>query len=631
MKLEDALQECTLALLRKIAASHAIAVADDTLRAELAAHISQRIADAGYLIGYVSGLSDGEKEVLRFLVTHEWAGKAFLLERQFARAQVDASQQPLSLTIALLQKGLIYRSFGTIGSWRGELYHVPGELREAISASLPPGPGLAKPEVRTSVVPEAIEQRDSPSDLFCLLSFLRRGERRAYQGFLSRFDLPKLEQEASGGAGELETGDAERRWRFLLHLALASSWVRRDGPFLKPGRVAAQILSGHPHEVRQRMLDRYLKDRSWSDLTEAGRARQSLGSRRIDEAAARQVVLHYLQEFAGGEWVSEDAFCDAVHATNPDFLREDYASLSWAMVDVAAEAELYGAESWDPVEGEWIRYVLRGPLYWLGIVRCGRDSGGRRAAFQLAPEVAVQDPALFLPEDTQQVVFRDDLGMFAPSGVDLGLLYRIEPYLVLRGRDAAGSSYRFTRVSVLRGLEAGGSWDELRELVEQLSLHVPEHVSHQLREWAASYGRLLLEGAILLTAVTEEEADSAVQSPGVASCLGERLGRQTFRVSPERVWQLTDVLREAGQAPRIDPSVGAQGVRGAAGDLATLQESLFALLVLRSLHGALDLGGGAEAQRRLEAALGPDKVEDVSRRAQDAVKRLKSRGDAGSW
>ena len=631
MKLEDALQECTLALLRKIAASHAISVAEDMLRAELAALVSQRFAGTEYMAAYATGLSDGEREVLRFLADHEWSGKTFLLERQFARPQVDTGQQPLSPTLALLQKGLIYRSFGTIGSWRGELYHVPNELREAISASVPPSSKPVKPQVTAVVAPAAFEQRNSPADIFCLLSFLRRGERRAYQGSISRFDLPKLEQEVSGGTGDLETGEAERRWRFLLHLALAAGWVRRDGSVLKPGRVATQLLSGHPHEVRQRILDRYVKDRSWSDLAEAGRVRQSLGSRRIDETAARQMVLHYLQEFAGGEWVNEAGFCDAVRATNPDFLREDYASLGSAMVDVAAEAELSGTESWEPVEGEWIRYVLRGPLFWLGIVRWGRDSAGRRVALQLLPEVAAQEPAPLLSGAAQQLVFRDDLTVYAPDGTDLGLLYQLEPYLGLRGRDAAGSSYRLSRSSILHGLEGGGSWDELRGLVERLSEHVSEHVLHQIREWAASYGRLVLEGGILLMAATDEEAEAIGQSPTLASYLGQRLGSRTYRVTPERVWQLIDALREAGQTPRVDSSVGAQGIRGTAADPATLRESLFALLVLRSLHGALDLGDGAEAQHRLEAALGPDNVEDVARRVQDAVKRLRSRGEGTGW
>ena len=631
MKLEDALQECTLALLRKIAAAHDVPVEVDTLRAELADRISQRFAGLGYLSGYVARLPDGEKEVLRFLKEHDWVGKAFLLERQFARPEDADGNRPNSLTIALLQMGLIYRSFGTIASWHGELYHVPVELRDAVSVSLPRGTGPARPAVTASVVPERVEQWNPAFDMFCLLSFLRRGEHRSNQGFISRFDLPKLEQEAGRGGRDLGGGEAERQWRFLLHLALSSGWVRRDGPVLKPGRASTQMLSGRPGEVRQRILDRYVKDRSWSDLAEAGRVRQSLGSRRIDETAARQAVLHYLQEFTDGEWVNEAGFCEAVRGTNPDFLREDYASLGSAVVDMAAEAELSGAESWEPVEGEWIRYVLRGPLYWLGVVRWGRDSTGRRVALQLVPDVASRDEGPLLSGGSRQVVFRDDLTVHAPEGVDLGLLYQIEPYFTLRGRDESGSSYRISRSSVLRGLEGGGSSDELRGLMGQVWVQIPQAVLQQVREWTDSYGRLVIEGGVLLTALRDEEAEAIAESPTLRSYLGTQLGSRTFRVMPERVWQLVDALREAGYAPRVDSSVGAQGIRAAAADVAALRESLFALLVLHSLHGQLDLGDGAEAQRRLEAALGPDNVEEVAKRAQEAVKRLRGRGDTGNW
>jgi hypothetical protein len=630
VKLEDALQECTLALLRKIAASHSVAAAEDTLRSELASQITLRFAEPDYVLSIVAALDEQEKQVLRFLSTHDWTGKAFLLERQFQR-DVTAVHSPLAPCIALLQKGLIYRSFGAIDSWRGELYHVPVELRPAISSSLPDAPTPALPEVRSVGEPTVADERDAAFDVFCLLSFLRKGDRRSYQGTLSRFDLPKLEQEVGGRPSEMETGDAERRWHFLVHLALAGGWIFHDGPFLRLGRGVPQLLEGESRQVRQRLVERYTRDRSWSDLNQAGRVRQSLGNRRIDEARARQFILHHLQEFAGQEWIGEDSFCDAVRAVNPDFLREDYASLTWAVMDVAAETEVYGAESWAPVEGEWIRYVLRGPLYWLGVVRWGRDISGRRVALQLAPEIRGPAQPSLLRTPHQYLVFRDDTNLLAPPGVELGLLYSLEPYLVLRGRDATGSSYRFTRGSVLHGMEVGGTLDELLDLIGQLSAGPSPQLLNQLREWAFSYGRTVLEGGVLLTAATEDEAESLAALPEIGPCLGERLGGRSYKVKPDSVWELIEALKRAGQTPRIDPSVGSQRLRSATGDLLLLQESLLALLVLRSLHGTLQIDHGAEVLSRLESILGPEIADAVSKRAQDLVKRLRTRGDAGGW
>src|SRR5512133_2569536 len=120
MKLSEALQECTLALLRRIATNHSIPVGDDLIRAELCALVSERFSEDGYIEAYISHLPTEEKRLLVYLAAHGWQGKAFLLARQFARRSADVSDP--SPCLSLLQKGLLYRTFGLIDSWRGELY-----------------------------------------------------------------------------------------------------------------------------------------------------------------------------------------------------------------------------------------------------------------------------------------------------------------------------------------------------------------------------------------------------------------------------------------------------------------------------------------------------------------------------
>jgi hypothetical protein len=151
-----------------------------------------------------------------------------------------------------------------------------------------------------------------------------------------------------------------------------------------------------------------------------------------------------------------------------------------------------------------------------------------------------------------------------------------------------------------------------------------------VEEWVAAYGRFTLEGGLLLTAATPADAEALGQMPEVASCLQVWLGPTSFRVVPERAWELVQRLKRAGHLPRVAPSVRLQGARLATGDLFLLRESLFALRFLRALHDDAQLDNAAEAIRRLETALGPEDVKEISRRAQEAVKRIRGRGDAGT-
>lgn len=626
MRLQEALQECTLALLRRIARCHQIAEDEASLRSELAAKIQARLLQPGYLDEFVATVGPDEQPVLETMARDGWSTKGFVLDRQFPRTASDRSTgveaAPSSPLASLLQKGLVYRSFGMIGSWRGELYHVPEEIRTALPAILPSAPAAPVRGVPAAGAPRTQQERNGHFDVFCLLSFLRRGERRTAQGVLSRSDLLKLEAEAVSASNEPEGLRAEERWRFLLHVCLAGGWVRRDGAMLRPGRDAGRLLAGSPAEVRKRLLDRYLRDRAWSELAAAGRIRQSLGSRRIDEALGRQLLLHYLEELLRSDWVDEERFIQAVFARNPDFLREDYGSPSWAVVDVATDAEVWGPNSWDAVEGEWLRYILRGPLYWLGLVRLGTGTDGRQLLQPRRESEAAEQSHLLMDSALQPgVEVKEDLTVTAHATTDLANLYRLERYLDLRHRGVT-SEYRFTRSAVVDGLEKGGSWDELRELLHVAACSaVPPKVLETLQAWTSEYGRVEIESAVLLSAATWEDAEAAAGIPAVAACIEARIGPRSFKVTPEKVRDLVARLREAGHLPRVQPGVAGQVGRAGPQNPAVLREALFALRVLRSIGGS-QLESSDEAVKWLEAALDPEESREVARKSSDAAKRL---------
>ena len=623
MKLEEALRECTLPLLRRIAASHALPAEEDALRMELAVQLTASFLDPSYLERYLGTLEEGELQILHAVRQYGWAAKAFVVDRLCPRRPAPtaglARQEPASPCLALLQKGLLFRGFGPIGDWRGELYYVPDEMQRAIAQLPTPATSGGGRDVRASITPSSTVECRGEFDLFCLLSYVRRGYRRLSGERLSRSDSEQLEVEAGRAVSLWSGGRAEDRWTLLLHICLARGWVRREGRGLRPGHGALRALAGSPTEQRGRLLDGYLRDRGWSDLEAAGRVRQLLGNQRIDEPSARKVVIHYLEEICGDGWCDEAAFCDSLRTISPDFLREDYASPGWAVVEIASGAELYGPGSWESVEREWLRYLLRGPLYWLGVVRWGRSQDDRPIAFQL---VKGENTAATVVLKIAEV--GDELRVAAPPQCNLAQLYQFEPYMELLKRASAGS-YRLGRDTVLAAMEAGGSHDELVGLLGVLGGEsLPDALKQRAAGWAADYGRFTLEAATLLTAESEEDSGWVGSQPGVAPCLGEQLGVSSHRVVPERLWELVEALKRAGQLPRVDPTLRRQGARRIAADSELLRESLFALLVLRAIQPSARWADGANAARKLEAALGTDEVEKVRARADEAIKRARS-------
>ncbi|HEX9017061.1 MAG TPA: hypothetical protein VF960_13790 [Chloroflexota bacterium] len=622
MKLEEALGECTLALLRRIAIAHGLAAGEELLRGELSESIAATLLEPGELSSFVGALPEEESAVLSYLSTHGWEEKAFLLDRQFSRS--SRQSEGLTACLSLIQKGLLYRSYGAIESWRGEILHVPEELRAPLIPAIPGDAGARRSILPAVPGPVGVHERWPAYEAFSLLSFLRRTDRRLSGGLFSRHDAAELERESSTATGSPVEAEPERRWRFLLRLCLGAGWVRRDRGVLKPGRNAGQLFAGTSMEAERRLRDRYFRDRSWSDLSESGRFRQPAGSRRIDESAARQMVLHHLEETASSSWISEADFVGSLKSTNPDFLREDYDSLASGVVDIAADAELYGADSWDRVEAEWLKFVLRGPFSWLGLVQSGQNDRGA-SLLRLR-----RGPAASQPEMEPGIAFLDRETLRAPIGTSLELLLQLEPYLVFRTTEPEARIYRISRASVHHGIDSGGTAPRLLELLRRAesSPSREEGISRAM-EWAESYGRLLVEGVLLLTAASEDELLRVEGIPGVAEVLGERIGPLSRRVASKDFWSVLGALREAGYPPRVDPSAGSVRFRGLTADPQLAREFLFSLLLVREIHGDAGTGNAAAAIRTLQALLGPDDAGEVGKQVQTTAKRLRARKDGG--
>ena len=78
----------------------------------------------------------------------------------------------------------------------------------------------------------------------------------------------------------------------------------------------------------------------------------------------RTNVMQFLNRIHGNGWWSFSGFLSAVKQDSPDFLRNQNDSTAWLIRN--REKNQY--KEWENVEGIYLRYLLSGPLHWLGIV-----------------------------------------------------------------------------------------------------------------------------------------------------------------------------------------------------------------------------------------------------------------------
>jgi hypothetical protein len=273
--------------------------------------------------------------------------------------------------------------------------------------------------------------------------------------------------------------------------------------------------------------------------------------------------------------------------------------------------------------------MLSGPLYWLGVVEWGRgpEQWDRvRVTEQGAAWLGASDAALVATPEPLELA--DDLRVVAPSGCDLGPLWRLEPYLTLERR-APTSAYRLERAAFGRGLAAGGS---ARELVEQLesaaARPLPAAFRAALAGWDVRAGRFKLRPAVLLLADDEQELTRVLGQLEGSELIRERLGPRAAAVGAARAPELAAALDRLGHLPELDAALRLMAGRRAYSalvDQETLETLLLCLRLVRALDPALaaELAPGDRLSRRLEQALGPIATGRIVRRARSAARRLR--------
>ena len=633
MKLRACLDQCSLGLLRQIAAAHQVVVAEPPARAELSGEIARRLAEPGYLATMLAGLGPLERAALQIVAEDGGEILSFLLERRLRQAPGldDAAGLAPEALRELSRLGLLYRLFQAVGPERGELYALPDEL-------LPLLPTRQRqqelPSPREADEPSERRRCSSAFTLFAMASFIRRWRQREARAGRANGQLAELGEETAALTAELPGRTPRERWTLLAHLGLREELFIRVEGGLQPTEQLEEWLRAGPAAER-RLWRSYVEAEQWNDLERAGSGAHRFGGRMAEPLETRATLLGAFREVLSERWVLAADVEGLVRDRAPDFLREGFDRSTAGLVDLSSGELLGGADSWERVEAPLIWYLLSGPLFWLGVVEWGGDGGSwDRVRLTEAGRSWLEDVDEALAPARDPFELTEERRLIAPLGCDLALLWQLEPYLALETRGPP-SVYLLSRSAFARGLEAGGSPGELRRLLERAAGGaLPLAFSLALERWGVRAGRFKLRPMVVLTAADPAELETVLERAEGSALVRERLGPAAVAVAPARAMDLAEQLERLGQLPEVDAALRLMAGRRAYAaqvDQTTLEALLFCLRLLRALDQSL-VGEVPQADRlilRLEQALGPVAAPKIVRRARAAARRLRGRPAAG--
>ncbi|MFC1959728.1 helicase-associated domain-containing protein [Chloroflexota bacterium] len=339
------------------------------------------------------------------------------------------------------------------------------------------------------------------------------------------------------------------RLHFLLGLARSLNLIAARDGLLKPvSQNARRWLEAPRSEQVRTLAAAWLASQDYNDLCHVpGLAAETVGN---DPRQGRAVLIDALRDMPLDSWWVVDGLVDAIKQDDPDFQRPGGDYESWYIRDERTDEYLSGFDHWDQVDGALLRFIILGPLHWLGLADVGRYAGGNLGRLNAYGRAFVsgQDwPKQ--PETPTALVLHDDGTAEADrrlSRYDRFQLARFTEWL------SAGDVYRYRfsvaglRRASIQGIETKHVRAYLTRTLQTEQL--PEIIETMLGRWAqTSEADASIEQVTILRTASPAALETVLDEPSIRRYLGARLG-------PEAV------LVRKGQAAALQHALAAFGV-----------------------------------------------------------------------
>jgi hypothetical protein len=443
-------------------------------------------------------------------------------------------RNPASPAEMLWYRAIIGRAFQDTSAGLQEFAYIPTDLVPLIqlpipAASSPPG-RKALPKEHSILIPA----RDSVLDQACtLLAALRMG--------LS-FDSKEFLDGSWMSRTSYSPNPAE------LQLLLASAGLVDGQTGIPHPEVARSFLEAPRGEALALLVQAWRTSRTFNELSLLPGLRVE-GNWQNDPLSAREALLQFLSPLPGASWWSLIAFTEAIKQSRPDFQRPAGDYDSWYLYDINSQVFLRGFEHWDQVDGALLRYLITGPLHWLGIVDLASPEPGKPpTAFrfsQWAAPLLNGDPVKGLPEENETLRISSDARLRVPSRVPRSVRYQVARFSHWDKATETDYAYRITHASLKRAREQGLSVPHLISLLRRHALTVPPSLAKALDRWDANGSEAKIEQALILRLRTPDMLKE-LRASRAARYLGDPLGPTVIIVKAGAWEKVLGILAELG-------------------------------------------------------------------------------------
>jgi hypothetical protein len=441
------------------------------------------------------------------------------------RGKVRPDRNPASITEKLYYSGFIARAFLRDGGQPQEFIYLPEEFQQFMSDEIERLEANNIPALPAYSPVRVYPASDVILEHACtLLAGLRKGLAPEQVELVNPQVPVDFLQTLLSEAGLLNRGKPDpERIRAFLEAPRAQSFSTLCGVWQ------------HSPAINETKLLQYL---------------QFEGTLKINTLQLRQRLLALFAPLPTGQWFDLDEFSGWVKQHRPDFLRSGGEYDSWIIQHKEKGFYLKGFEHWDEVEGDLLKVMLIGPLFWLGLVDLGtRRKNGKVQLFRRSAwaEALLEGRTLdYAPKEMDNFALNKDGGLLVERGFPLSLRYQLARFCEWGGEKKGKYSYHVSPPALQEALRQGLQVNQLITLINKHARKpLPPNIPQSLERWKQHELEAVFEQPVLLRVRSAAILDQLMATRSGKTAL-TRLNDTTAVVKAGSVQALKETLLDMG-------------------------------------------------------------------------------------
>jgi len=268
-----------------------------------------------------------------------------------------------------------------------------------------------------------------------------------------------------------------------------------------------------------------------------------------DPLRGRYAILDFLAAVPADTWWNLKAFISDIHKKHPDFQRLAGDYDSWYIRSKGSNKFLRGFEHWEDVDGALIRFMILGPLHWLGIVDLAAPApDAAPQAFRLSAwaEALLNGAPPEIPDkEDESFLISSDARIRVPRRVPRAARYQLARFSDWERENAEAYLYRLTPASLERARGQGLRVLHLLTLLRRYALTVPPSLEKALTRWQDNGTEAHLEHLLVLR-LRNPDMLQMLRTSRAARFLEEPLGPTAVVVKAGAWEKVLAILAEMG-------------------------------------------------------------------------------------